>query len=218
MDPAPIATLIAACIAAAAALLTLVVQLRSQREAELRVAHRSALAPHVAELGEALHSVIATSKVLLKTRSTVGYDKWREYGRKAQNRLKELRPKLRYPLWGADYGLKILTRLPDWADHLRGDPTRATRLLGQANNVLAWIDRAVRRGYLDGKPPSWVQRRAIAHYAKECEAAFRDRPVAAVAESLEWLLTDEDDPALRAASEELMKILEAGSHAPEHEK
>jgi len=202
-----LATLIAASIAAFAALLTLVIQLSSQRYAELRVAHRQSLVPYTAELGEALHSVIATSRVLLKTKSEVAYNKWRAYGRKAQAELKELRPKLRYPLWGADFGIKVLTRLPDWTDHLRGEPGRADRLLERANNLRIWIDRAVRRGYLDGRPPSWLQKRMIAYYARKCQGVFKDRPEVTVIDSLEWLLVDDDDPALKAVSEEMMRLL-----------
>ena len=53
------ATLIAAAIAAAAGILTLILTNAGTRSAEARAAHRAALAPHLSEIGLAIHEAIA---------------------------------------------------------------------------------------------------------------------------------------------------------------
>jgi len=149
----------------------LVATVAAQRQAELRVSYRKSLEPFVADLGNALHQIIATSQILAKT-SDETYAKWREANRKAQAKLKELRPNLRYSLLGADDALRTLTRVPDWADHLRREPERFSQLMKDANRLLAQVDSVVRRGFVQGKPPRLLTRILLNHYSEACKTTF----------------------------------------------
>jgi hypothetical protein len=174
MDPKELATLIAAAIAAVAAMVSLVVNVTAQRRSELRLAHRKSLEPFSVELGDCLHQIIATSRMLPMT-SDRNYDKWRRYGQAAQSKLKVLRPKLRYALWGADTGLRTFTRIPDWADHIRDEKDRFERLMNSAGKLLGHIDASVRRGLINGKPPTLWRRLMMTWHTKQCRKAFREQ-------------------------------------------
>lgn len=99
-------TLIAAIIAATASIVTLFLNLRAQKSAEIRVSYRDSLKPHIVELGEALHEIVASSNIyLFKTKSDEARENWREKHEKAKDNIKSLRTKVRYQLWGLDKGI-----------------------------------------------------------------------------------------------------------------
>ena len=168
------ATLIAASIAAAASVVVLLVNLRAQRRAELRVVHRQTLDTSVGELGEALHQVVACANILLKTKSDEARERWKCRGAQASVSLKSLRPKLRYPLWGIDEGLRVLSRVPDWADHARVDDSRAKTLIERADKLRRALDYAIRRSYRNGRSPSLHERVRVRYQATRCRRVFTD--------------------------------------------
>ncbi len=127
----------------------------------------------MAGLGEALHEIMACSRITHKTKSTETLEKWDENASRAQATLKEIRPKLKYPLWGLDEGLNIMTRVPDWNTHYKNDPELATQFLDKADALRKELDDAVRISYSTGNPPSrfraWRVSQAVAAITK-----FRD--------------------------------------------
>jgi len=152
-------TLIAAGLAAGASLVTLVMQFVEQRRAEMRAAFRTGRHPYLADLGDAIHSTLACSIVLLKAnKSEEAYRKWREKGQEAQGRLKQIRIAVRYQLWGLDEGMNTLTRIPDWIDHARKVTKRATRLALMACKLGDTLDRGIRASYYSGTTP-WLRHR-----------------------------------------------------------
>lgn len=176
MSAKELVTLIAAVIGATASVIVLLLNLNAQRKAELRLAHRKSLEPHVADLGESLHQILACSNILLKTKSEVSRKNWLERAKQAQKTLKALRLKLRYPLWGLDDGFRVLSRLPDWCDHLRGDVERGRRLLKRADRLRAALDGAILGSYTNGRPPRRTERWLVAWHARQCATIFPDPP------------------------------------------
>jgi hypothetical protein len=178
MELKDLVTLVAAVIAAIVASISLFVTTHTQRLSELRAVQRKTLEPHLVTLGEALHNMLASSRIYLKTRSPASATKWLGNAHSAQRQLKDLRPKLRYSLWGVDETIRVLSRVPNWIEHLRGEPERAERMLDSANALRERLDECVRHCYRDGRQPSWLERRSLRKYTAKCESVFSTRPSA----------------------------------------
>lgn len=168
------ATLAAAIVAAVVSLVTLLLNITTKRSAELRKAHRDVLANHLEELGQALHQTLATSHILLKNRSEESTANWREKAAEAKTKLKALRMKLRYPLWGLDSALKTISVLPDWTDHVRQHPEHSSVLIKRGSALGEALDNTIRKCYLDGRSPNWVEIRRANLRRSALEKAYRD--------------------------------------------
>ena len=157
------ATLIAAGVAAAASVASLVTNALTSRRAEMRAAQRVALSPHLTELAEGLHGVLATS-TLLRKRALNQQDvsEWIVRGRAASDQLKSVRPKLRYILNGLDEPIRVLSRLPEWVATYRDvSESGAEALLESGRKLEQCVSKIVRRTYRRGLPPSrWASFRA----------------------------------------------------------
>jgi hypothetical protein len=158
-------TLIAALIAAIVSIISLFVHLIAQHSAELRKAHRETLESFMHDLGESLYSTIATSDILLKAQSPPSIINWRKRADDAKTRLKELRAKLRYPLWGLDKALKTISRLPDWIEHARQSPNHARNILRAGVSLGRSLDSTIRKCYMYGRPPR-LHERLIVKYKR----------------------------------------------------
>ena len=156
-------TLVAALVAALASVITLF----AQRRSELRVAHRKALDSHIGNLSNVIHQTVATSTIIIKTRSLGGLENWRKRAATATQQLKEIRPQLRYPLWGLDEALLSLSRLPDWVEHARDYPGHALGLVERGRRLAKALDFGVRRSYLHGRPPRWYERALVSWRTKQ---------------------------------------------------
>lgn len=161
MAPEPVvdettATFIVAAIAAAASLLTLVGTLLGDRRAEMRAAHRLALQPHLETLGEGVHRT-AASATILRQRFIEGSDPtpWRDAGKTGANQLKEVRPRVKYTLYGLDEPLRTLSRMPEWVATYKDIPkTNADELLEAMRKLARAVDTTVRLSYRRGLPPN----------------------------------------------------------------
>jgi hypothetical protein len=174
------ATVIAAGVALVASVLSLVVSGRSARKAEEREAHRRLIEPYLQDLGEAVHEVIASSSVLSqKYRAGQDPRQWLDQGNAAADRIRTVRPRLRYLLDGLDDPLRTLTRLPDWTATLRAAPS-AERFTTRASRLGRRVDRAIARSFRRGRPPAtwerWRLRRANAALRKAWEKRFKGVP------------------------------------------
>jgi len=158
------ATLIAASIAAVATMISLGLNAyqasqRERREArrvaerERRDVHRSALAPELPELADALHQVVATSFMQHKAlqQNGQGAVQWRERGAKAAKKLEEVRPRVRYSL-GLDEGIRNLTRLPSWVGHKKGSLDGRV-MLSAAEALAQALHSAIEESWRSGEPP-----------------------------------------------------------------
>ena len=159
------ATLLAAVVAAVASLATLVLSTLTSRAAEFRASFRQSLDPHIADLGEAIHETIAISKMLIRAQGDESTGNWRLRGKRAQGQLKSLRGQMRYSLWGVDEGLRVLTRVPDWLDHLRTFPESSEKLFARATGLSEYVDLVIYRAYRRGRPPNFLERMRVRYLA-----------------------------------------------------
>jgi hypothetical protein len=171
------ATLLAASIAAAAALTSLIVNLLGARRAEMRAAHRQLLGPCLHDLALDLHQILATATVL-RQRALGGQDvrAWIDRGAEAAGRLKELRPRVRYQLAGIDEALRVLSRLPEWIATYRDSADGSAEvLLVQARALGTRLDRAIEKSYRRGLPPSSVAAWRVRRSASRVRSAWGNR-------------------------------------------
>jgi hypothetical protein len=161
-------TLVAAVVAALASVLRLVLD----RLAEGRASNRALVQPLILEMGEAIDGIVAASTALATTETPRTF---RSYYTKAfheREKLKVLRPRLRYVLWGFDEGLLVLERLPVWCARARSDRDRSARLLIHASALRQVIDVAAVRCYRSGRQPSALERARVRFHARKCRWVF----------------------------------------------
>ncbi|WP_157982645.1 hypothetical protein [Simplicispira lacusdiani] len=165
-------TLIAAVIAAFAS----VAKLFFDRFSENRSSFRALLQPLVAELGEALHGIVSTCNVMGRVSGDTSYANWRKKAEVERDKLKELRPQLRYPLWGIDEGLRVLIRLPEWTAHAKGQTGRLVLLNKRATRLRGLLDVVALRCYRNGRLPDALERLQVRLYAWHCRRVFENGP------------------------------------------
>jgi len=163
-----LATLIAAAIAATAS----VAELFFNRFSENRASFRALLQPIIAQLGEAMYSIVASANVMVETTTTVQFSNWYGKAIKEREKLKALRSKARYPLWGLDEGIRVLIRVPDWASHARSDKKRADKLLKRADALRHVMDVVALRCYRNGRLPDLLEVWQVKYRAWQCRSVF----------------------------------------------
>ena len=168
------ATLIAAVIAAVAS----VSKLLFDRFSENRSSFRALLQPLVAELGESLHGIVSTCNVMGRAGGDQRHANWHKKAEAERDKLETLRPKLRYPLWGLDEGLRVLIRLPEWTAHARGQTKRLELLNERATRLRKFLDVVVLRCYRNGRLPDAFERLQVRLYAWHCRKIFENGPPA----------------------------------------
>jgi hypothetical protein len=163
------ATLVVAGIAAAVSVATLLVTVVSSRRSEQRAAHRATLAPYLPNIASGIHSVMASSQLILRrAESGQTLDSWIQRGAAGASLLKGVRPNVKYPLFGIDEALRTLSRMPEWIATYSGDrDAGAGRLLENAQRLSILTDEVVRRSYARGRPPTWFERRKLNQRAAE---------------------------------------------------
>ena len=162
----PIATLIAAGVALAVSLLTLGISLRSGSASAKRGAFRDLISAHFAIVSSALHEVVATATVLLKTRSPRARESWVRRGNEAKKKLLDVRTQLRIPLGAMDEGFRTLARLPNWTVHSERYPKHSAALLDAGDRLRAVLDQLLLEVYLQGKPLGFFQSWRASHATK----------------------------------------------------
>lgn len=149
-----VATLVAAGIAAATALINLVVTISANKRAEFREAFRNSLDDHIHDVADAIHQTTSSTNKLFDVEKGESIEDFRDNMREKQEKLNKLRPKIRYSLYGVNYGIKIMSRFPKWVDQLRDDPVSCRKIVDRGNKLSDALHRAIRRAYLRGRPPS----------------------------------------------------------------
>lgn len=171
------ATLVAAATAAGAALLSLLTQIFGDRRAEMRAAHRSALAPDLALLGEAIHEIMAFT-VIMRKRAAAEQDAKAaiDNARRASASLKQLLRKTRYTLPGLQEPLRVISRLPDWAALQRGLPNgEADVLIEKGQALQKGVDHAIQRSYRKGMTTGWLIRYVLNRRANAVRELHENR-------------------------------------------
>lgn len=156
-------TLVAALIAAAASILSLLLRSRSELRAELREINRKKLESLVDDLGDAMHKLVACSTLRVRDKEDANIGYWDSKIHEARTSLRKIRPRVRYQLWGLDEGLKALIVLPDW---LNPKPaTDLSQLLGAAHRLRETLDQSIRLCYRQGRTPTLLDRWRVAQAA-----------------------------------------------------
>jgi len=168
------AILAAALVAALASLATLLFQVRANRTAEIRRAHRAVLIDSISDLSEAIHETVATSSVLLKCKSAEATSSWKKKGQKAKGKISAIRPKLRYALWGISDELHLLSRFPDWVAHAQKRPEDAKDICRRGKVLGKVIDWVIMRCFRYGRPPLLLERWLVRFLAKRFRKSFED--------------------------------------------
>lgn len=170
------ATLVAAGVAALASLAVMVMNIRGMRSSEMRVAQREALETHVEELGKAIYEIVATAHVVVsRARKGQSLESWYSRSSEASDTVKDLRLKIRYPLWGIDEGLRAITRLPDWTQHTLADHDKAEELVRRADRLRSALDITIRNCYIDGRTPNLIERCRVRWSASQLHDFFDSR-------------------------------------------
>jgi hypothetical protein len=149
-----LATLVAAGIAAATALINLVVTISANKRAEFREAFRNSLDDHIHDIADALHQTTSSTIKLCDAEKEEIIDDARGNMMDAQEKLSKLRPKIRYSLYGINYGIKIISRFPKWVDQSHDASDSCENMVNHVNKLSDALHRAIRRAYLRGRPPS----------------------------------------------------------------
>ena len=168
-------TLVAALIAAGVSVVSLIVGVRASATAEIRAANRRSLEPHIERFGQSLHEIVAATIVFRKALPGEARDRWRQRALEARATLKDIRPKVRYPLWGLDEPIRVLCRFPDWLDHAKSSEAHASKVEAAGDGLRRCLDKAVRNALVSGKPPGYWDRRACRRSASKLRAEFERR-------------------------------------------
>jgi hypothetical protein len=154
------ATMLAAIIAALLSLFTLL----AVKPAEMRSANRQALEPYIHDISDSIHQILATSTILLKNKSETSRLNWTNKASNAKEKLKEIRPKTRYSLWGLEKYLLSLTRLPDYTLYTLEDLNVANKVVKRGGQFGNKIDKCVRQCYIKGRAPRFYDLWILAYY------------------------------------------------------
>jgi len=164
------ATLIAASIAAIASFISIF----ANKASEFRAAHRKTLSDYIHDLSKTLHQVVATSDILTKTNTDENWRNWKEKSEDAKKKLKEMRPELRYTLWGLDYGFKMLSRLPDWVVHAQKYPKHEEKIVTKGAKIASTLDKCIRKSYQKGRPPRFYEVWKVNRASKKFEEYYNE--------------------------------------------
>jgi len=164
------ASVIAAFIASFATLLTFF----NSRGAELRSSQRKLLETSIPKLGKALHEIVATAEILLKTRSPESRKSWDKRGNAAKTDLLSCQKEMRYALWGITDSFRTLSRLPSWSQHAMRHPAKARVIVNCGDDLSRVIDHDVLASLRTGKPPNWWHRFWVRRRAKQLTRAYED--------------------------------------------
>ena len=162
-------TLIAAGIAAVVSILTFFLTLFFNRKVEIRAARRKTLEGFIYDVSDSVHQLIAISNILLKNKTTESRNNWSEKAENAKNTLKNLRPKIRYALWGLDKPLKVLTRLPDYTQYTLDSEIVSKKVVKRGSTLGDSIDNCIRKCYLNGRSPKFYEIWTLKILAWRCE-------------------------------------------------
>lgn len=83
---------------------------------------------------------------------------------------------MRYPPWGLSKAIRVLALLPDWVDHARSSPEQAKRLVDLGDRLRVSLDCAIRRSYMKGRGPSFIERRVVSYRVNKIQS-YRDKQI-----------------------------------------
>jgi hypothetical protein len=171
MDTSTI-TIIVSVIAAVTSLVSLMLTITSTLHKEIRDENRKRIAPLLEDLGTHLYGMIAAITLLYKDPSIKNQKYWNHQIVIAQKKLRELRSKLRYPLWGFDDAIKILILLPNLA---RLSPKQElSEVITLATDLRVSMDHVIRKCFKYGRTPGFFERQRVKYRVKKLINKWED--------------------------------------------
>lgn len=155
-----IVTLIAACIAALSSIYALVFK----KNQEIRTAKRKSLEKYTSDLSKSIHEIIASSKILLETKSSKSETNWKNKSQTAKDLLQKIRPELTYALWGIDKSIQSFSRLPDFTAYTLSNIKVSKKIVKKGTRLGNAINRCVKNCYSYGRSPSWIEIQKIKYF------------------------------------------------------
>lgn len=174
----PLATTIAAGIAALVSIITLIVTAVVDRQASAKAAHREIVATYLVELSEDIYTILASIDVMEK-RSVRGQSvvDWHLRAKEAGQRVDSTRRKIRYFLPGVDEALRELRTAGDhMATVVNIEGNYSGKLLAKYAGLATSLNAAIRVSYRTGAPPSWLRRRILVWKTKKISSFWEQRP------------------------------------------
>lgn len=165
-------TIIVSLIAAITSLLSLVININSSKRKEIRDGNRKTIEPLIEELGKQIYGVIAAIALLYKDDSVKNQKYWNSQVLTAQKKLRELRPKLRYPLWGLDDSIKTLILLPGVAKLAERKDLYIVIVL--ATSLRKSMDNVIRKCFKYGRTPNFIERKIIQYRVNALYAKWQE--------------------------------------------
>jgi hypothetical protein len=149
-----LATLIAAIVAAVLSGLTLI----QNRNKETRDANRKYLETFLEDLASSIYQLIALSDIMTKNATSESLENTIEKSIEPKTKLKEIRRKIKYPLWGIDDSIQKLTRVTDFTLYTLKNPIVAKENVYRAKLLGKSIDRCIKNCYAYGRTPTLFER------------------------------------------------------------
>lgn len=171
MDTATI-TIIVALIAAVTSMVSLLLTITSNLRKEIRDENRKRIGPLLEDLGTNLYGMIAAITLLYKDRSVKNQKYWNNQIVIAQKKLRALRSKLRYPLWGFDDAIKILILLPNLAK--LSDKQELSGVITLATDLRVSMDNVIRKCFKYGRTPGFLERQIIRYRVNKLINKWKD--------------------------------------------
>ena len=140
-----------------AALLSFITLLQNKKT-EIREANRKKLELYIDDLSESIHEIMAFSTIMLKNKSEESLKNYKSRADEAKKKLKELRKKIIYPLWGIDDCIQQLTRVSDYTSYTLKDKKVATKNVKRAKLLAKSIDCCIKNCYIHGRNPTLAER------------------------------------------------------------
>jgi hypothetical protein len=183
-EPAVVAAVVTASVAAAVAVLSAIINLAGNGLNNARSAHRALLGASLEDLGRHVGGIVATSTTYLRrAESAEGLANWRQRAEAHARGLMEIRSTLRYPLYGLDEGLRVLSRVGSWIQHYSERPEEGRRFLDAADVLRRELDDAIAKSYRRGDPPTRRDRRKVDQAAERVRALWDRRMSSSVGEA-----------------------------------
>jgi len=153
MDKATL-TIISSLIGAFSAIIVLSLKSRAERQTEYRNAQREKIDPLLEELGEALYQIVSSVVLLSVNEKDQKY--FNKIISKNSSRLRVIRSKVRYQLWGLDEGFKALLLLP--SVFKTNERLNHRKLFNNATALRRTLDVSIKNCHLYGRSPNLMER------------------------------------------------------------
>jgi hypothetical protein len=174
MSDGQLVTFIAALVSAGASLTVAAFTISNSRAIDQVIAGRSLLSKDLPELGNELYAIVAFSKKMIYAKTEQSFSDARLKADESAKKLDQLWRTNRYALWGIDDGFRTIKWCPVYIAHHKDKRTGegAKTIIEMSTSLREKMDKVIMKSYLQGKRPSFIQRKFIMYRAKKLRKFF----------------------------------------------